>query len=53
MAPPGIEGPFRPQILPDSCPKKLAQLIERCWDENPVNRTSFKSIGGVIRKISV
>ncbi|VDI01664.1 atrial natriuretic peptide receptor A [Mytilus galloprovincialis] len=53
MAPPSIEGPFRPHILPDSCPKKLSQLIERCWDENPVNRPSFKSIGGVIRKISV
>lgn len=33
----------RPEI-PDTCPKKLRQLIERCWHKDPKQRPSFQEI---------
>lgn len=33
----------RPRI-PESCPKKLKQLIELCWHRDPERRPSFKQI---------
>jgi len=53
VAPPGLEGTFRPKLIPDSCSIDLATLMEKCWNENPVLRPTFKTIGSTIRKISV
>eukprot|EP00029_Vermamoeba_vermiformis_P011339 TRINITY_DN620_c0_g1_i1.p1 TRINITY_DN620_c0_g1~~TRINITY_DN620_c0_g1_i1.p1 ORF type:complete len:642 (-),score=178.52 TRINITY_DN620_c0_g1_i1:124-2049(-) len=33
----------RPEI-PENCPKKLRQLIERCWHKDPKQRPSFQEI---------
>jgi hypothetical protein len=33
----------RPE-LPANCPKRLGELIERCWDANPANRPAFDEI---------
>ncbi|KAJ5068734.1 serine/threonine-protein kinase sty46-like isoform x1 [Anaeramoeba ignava] len=30
--------------LPDNVPKSLSDLIQACWDKNPVSRPSFKQI---------
>jgi serine/threonine protein kinase len=46
-----IEG-VRPRI-PATCPTKLAQLIANCWDGNPENRPSFKTISEMFRSDKV
>jgi serine/threonine protein kinase len=33
----------RPEI-PENCPKKLRQLMERCWHKDPKQRPSFQEI---------
>lgn len=32
------EGPFRPTIPTESCPKTMILLMERCWSEDPNDR---------------
>jgi len=41
---------LRPAI-PPSCPKKWANLIERCWHQEPTKRPPFSEIMHILNKI--
>lgn len=36
--------------LPDSCPRAMAHLIQRCWGENPSKRPDFRDIVTALEK---
>jgi serine/threonine protein kinase len=41
---------LRPQ-LPETCPTRLASLIQRCWEHNPCERPDFAEICSELRYI--
>ena len=45
-----VENGLRPQVLSE-WPKQFTRLMERCWDEDPSIRPSFKEILGELKLI--
>jgi serine/threonine protein kinase len=45
-----IRGGLRPE-LPDGCPRRLASLIKRCWEFEPLSRPDFPDICRELRYI--
>ena len=43
--------PFRPTISQETS-EQLAELVDRCWDENPYNRPTVSQIVKEIRKLN-
>lgn len=43
--------PFRPVVGTRDCPEELAELMERCWSDNPEDRPTFEMIRSIIRNI--
>jgi hypothetical protein len=41
---------LRPK-LPESCPRRLAFLIQRCWEDKPDERPNFSEICRELRYI--
>ena len=52
-----VERPyFRPTLRVadegDTCSEELANMIKKCWDEEPLNRPDFHTLKSIIRKIN-
>eukprot|EP00935_MAST-01C_sp_MAST-1C-sp1_P000773 g773.t1 len=47
-----VVGGLRPE-LPDDSPRRLAQLMERCWAHNPADRPAFSEITTELEAIEV
>ncbi|XP_046576411.1 atrial natriuretic peptide receptor 1-like isoform X1 [Haliotis rubra] len=49
----GLRPYFRPTIEEFDCPcDELAEVIKRCWAEDPVERPDFQSLKTIIRKLN-
>ncbi|XP_052786458.1 atrial natriuretic peptide receptor 1-like isoform X3 [Mya arenaria] len=45
--------PFRPTLEEFDCPcDELADVIRRCWSEDPVDRPDFSALKSIIRKLN-
>ncbi|XP_055351630.1 atrial natriuretic peptide receptor 1-like [Paramacrobiotus metropolitanus] len=47
----GTMPPLRPRVPISSCPPAFVDLIEQCWDENPLSRPPFIRIRETLLKI--
>ncbi|XP_055329216.1 atrial natriuretic peptide receptor 1-like [Paramacrobiotus metropolitanus] len=47
----GTQPPFRPQVPPSACSNELFTLMERCWDEYPIERPTFSKIKEGLKKV--
>ena len=46
---------FRPtldHLDDDECSEELANMIKKCWSEDPMERPDFHSLKTIIRKIN-
>ncbi|XP_046585125.1 atrial natriuretic peptide receptor 1-like isoform X2 [Haliotis rubra] len=49
----GRRGVFRPSLEHADCPcDELADVIKRCWSEDPAERPDFQSLKTIIRKLN-
>lgn len=46
------EPPFRPRLDRALCSVELYNLMERCWEEDPAARPTFKEVRTEMRGIS-
>ncbi|CAN7983100.1 unnamed protein product, partial [Ixodes hexagonus] len=46
----GHKLPFRPLLEEDCCSEEVAQMIRRCWSEDPAERPDFHSLKPLIRR---
>ncbi|KAM7315091.1 atrial natriuretic peptide receptor 1 [Ixodes scapularis] len=44
--------PFRPLLEEDCCSEEVAQMIRRCWSEDPAERPDFHSLKPLIRRFN-
>ncbi|KAH9369110.1 hypothetical protein HPB48_012787 [Haemaphysalis longicornis] len=44
--------PFRPLLESDCCSEELAQIIRRCWAEDPAERPDFHALKPLIRRLN-
>ena len=48
--------PFRPTLRVGTdngdCSEELANMIKKCWDEDPGSRPDFHALKAIIRKIT-
>ncbi|XP_055329218.1 atrial natriuretic peptide receptor 1-like isoform X2 [Paramacrobiotus metropolitanus] len=47
----GTQPPFRPQVPPSACSSELFGLMERCWEEYPIERPTFSKIKEGLKKV--
>ncbi|XP_055351643.1 atrial natriuretic peptide receptor 1-like [Paramacrobiotus metropolitanus] len=47
----GTVPPLRPRIPLTACPAHFRDLLEQCWDENPLLRPAFQRIREVLTKL--
>lgn len=46
-----MQPPARPQVPPSACSSELYNLMERCWDEYPIERPTFAKIKESLKKV--
>ncbi|XP_077525158.1 atrial natriuretic peptide receptor 1-like [Amblyomma americanum] len=44
--------PFRPLLEDDCCSEELAQMIRKCWAEDPAERPDFHTLKPLIRRLN-
>ncbi|KAL1426580.1 hypothetical protein MTO96_018168 [Rhipicephalus appendiculatus] len=48
----GHKVPFRPLLEEDCCSEELAQMIRKCWAEDPAERPDFHTLKPLIRRLN-
>ncbi|KAL3231297.1 hypothetical protein MRX96_023345 [Rhipicephalus microplus] len=48
----GHKVPFRPLLEEDCCSEELAQMIRKCWAEDPAERPDFQTLKPLIRRLN-
>jgi atrial natriuretic peptide receptor A len=49
----GLKPYFRPTLEEYDCPSdELADVIRKCWADDPVERPDFQALKGIIRKLN-
>ncbi|XP_071492420.1 atrial natriuretic peptide receptor 1-like isoform X3 [Diadema antillarum] len=48
----GYKPPFRPTIDRVTCSQEMMDLIRDCWAEDPADRTDFRELRGIMRKLN-
>ncbi len=49
----GLKPHFRPTLEDYDCPcDELADVIRRCWAEDPIERPDFQALKSIIRKLN-
>ena len=46
----GKDPPYRPELVDDTCPQHMSNLIVKCWQESPEARPSFTEIKKMIKE---
>ncbi|XP_055350346.1 atrial natriuretic peptide receptor 1-like [Paramacrobiotus metropolitanus] len=47
----GTQPPFRPKVPASACSSELYNLMERCWEEYPIERPTFAKIKDGLKKV--